>query len=194
MDLNALKDRLTNELTSTPQRQAKALQGLESLRNGLAELAQVGYSIEVVESGREHSPVLVDEFPKMLYREHDFPTELAVQDEVEERDALGRGYFSRVPADVRAEPEGSLETQAALPVGPGPQASPIAITPAKPLPVVNSQPVNPVGVNQAPKPVVTDKQALDEMHNRGVGASTPSEPVGEAQSKVALDSKKDVTT
>ena len=107
MNLSEVKSSIISNLTSEPQRQAKAAAGIASIEAGIAELAALGYSFAAVESNTAHSPETPIEFPKMLYRSGEYPTEITVDDEEAEADARSKGYVGRndpEPVPVAPQP------------------------------------------------------------------------------------------
>lgn len=124
MNLNDLKDKLNLELSTQPQRQAKALQGLESIRAGQAELAALGYRLVVEEEALGKNAALPEEFPKMLFLRGGNPPEVTVEDEEEEGKAREKGY-----AGLNEVPKPKVEVPAPVPA-PKPPAEPVKATQA----------------------------------------------------------------
>ncbi len=137
MDLDDLKSAVMLEFAATPQKQAKALAAVESVRSGIAELAQLGHQVALVELHGTHEAPVPEEFPKMLYRTAPYPVEITVENEEEEVQALKDGYASRVPADVAQVEE--LRAQVEEPAQPQTPAQ--EETPAQPQ--VSAQPAKP---------------------------------------------------
>lgn len=102
MDLNELKNKVSLDFAAEPQKEAKGQQAVASIQAGISELSALGYRYALVEEFGTHEAPVPQEYPKMLYRVGQYPTELTVGNEMEEAEAAKDGYASRVPADVAA--------------------------------------------------------------------------------------------
>ncbi len=93
MNLNDLKAKLDLELKEKPQVQYLALAAVDGIRQGIAQLASIGYQAELMVLGEDGTPPSPVEYPKMLYLAG--APDLTVEDEVEERNARGLGYAGK---------------------------------------------------------------------------------------------------
>lgn len=113
MDLKELKNQLALDLAMWPQREAKAQNAVDSLSAAIGELASLGYRFAVVEELGQHVAPVPEEFPKMLYRQGDFPREVTVETEEDEAKARAAGYagLGHVPAPVAQAPAAAPESE-----------------------------------------------------------------------------------
>lgn len=127
MDLQAYSDKLSLDLMAEPQKQAKAKAAVASLSAGISELSALGYRLAVVEEFGTHEAPTPDEFPKMLYRKGEYPTEVTVEDEVAEAEARAKGYagMNEVPKPKVEAPAPAPQVAKPAP-GPAPAPQPIA--------------------------------------------------------------------
>lgn len=143
MDLNEYKGRLTLELSTQPQKQAKALAAVDSLSAGIAELASLGYRVAAVDEFTTHEPPRPEEFPKMLYCAGKVPPEVTVEDEAGEAEARKNDYRGL--------------NEALAPLQPAVDSNPLTPNLAPPA--------------HAPDPPITDKEVLEQRIAEGSGAS-----------------------
>jgi hypothetical protein len=106
-----LRDKISLELTSHPQRQWLALAAVDGVKAGLDSLASFGYKFDLCLA----SPSEIDEWPKMMYAKDG---RQVVVENADEASALGSDFSTTQPPPIVVAPQAFMAAPPPAHLGP----------------------------------------------------------------------------